>query len=574
MLPAGSIKLQTAVRGWTSIDRTVVAAAVTLALVAASIGLAGRVDAAPGQLGQAARPSFGYVSGSILVRYRPGTTASTKARTEAAAGAHSTRAIDALGVRVLHVPAGAEAAAIDRLRHAPAVLYAERDGRAEAADTSTNDYYFNSQKTQSYNQLHVPAGWDASTGSTNAPLVAVIDTGVQASHPDLAGRLVAGWNVVTGNSNPADDNGHGTMVSGMIAANANNSVGIAGLCWACQVMPVKVLDAAGSGSYSNIATGITWAADHGARIINLSLGGSAGSSTLQNAVDYAVAKGALVLAAAGNTTCDCVLYPAAYANVIAVGAVSSSNANVAAWGSALDVMAPGSNWATYYSPSYPTLQYAVFTGTSSATPVVAGLAALLMSEHPTWSAATVRSQIESTATDLGTSGWDATFGHGIVNFAAALGVSASPSPTPSSAPTATPTAVPTPDPTVAPTPAPTTAPTPTPTPSATPTTTATPSPTPSTATTTFSGTVNAKQRTRSYALACSTGPVTLTLKTVVAGVSVSLVSTTGQTMGTASMTIAQGASTVSVMVPAGSYSVVVTGTGTKASFTVTVTYAT
>jgi len=264
--------LQTAVRGWTSIDRTVVAAAVTLALVATTLGLARDAEAAAAPGRHDAHPSFGTVPGSVLVRYRSGTTRQAKARAEAAAGATVGRTIGALGVRVLHVPAGSEAAAVARLRAAPAVLYAELDGRAQAADTSPNDYYFPSQRTQSYTQLHVPTGWDASTGSTNAPLVAVVDTGVQASHPDLAGRIAAGWNVIAGTSNPADDNGHGTMVSGIIAANANNSIGIAGLCWACQVMPVKVLDSSGSGSYSNIAAGITWAADHGARIINLSLG--------------------------------------------------------------------------------------------------------------------------------------------------------------------------------------------------------------------------------------------------------------------------------------------------------------
>jgi serine protease len=354
------------------------------------------------------------------------------------------------------------------------------------------------------------------------------------------------------------------MVAGIIGASSNNTAGVAGLCWGCQILPVKVLDSNASGSYSNIASGITYAADHGARIINLSLGGTSASTTLQNAVTYAVGKGALVVAAAGNTVCNCIMYPAAYSNALAVGAVDSNNNNVAAYGSALDVVAPGSNWSTYYNTSFPNTLYAVLTGTSSAAPVVAGLAALLMTQNPTWTAADVTAKLESTATDLGSAGWDSTYGAGLVDFAAALGTaSVRTAPSPTGTPGATPTPTPSPAPTPTPTPTATPAPTPTPAPTATPT------PTSSMLTATYSGTVNSKQKTRSYSVSCGTGTMIVALKVNSgSGLQLSVLAPDGTALATSSA----ASPTVTVTVTGGSYTIKVTGSGTKASFTLTVTY--
>jgi len=539
---------------------------------------------------QSQRPNVPeYVPQSILVKFKPHASDNAKTAALGHVKGQTVKDLKRLGVRVIKVAQGMETSAVASLATDPAVSYAERDSIAVATDTDTNDSYWRSQKTQSYNRVHVPIGWDATTGSANAPLVAVLDTGVDATHPDLAGKVGSGWNFVANKVDTSDDNGHGTMVAGIIAANSNNATGIAGLCWGCSVMPVKVLDSSAQGSYSNIASGITYAVDHGAKIINLSLGGSTSSSTLQNAVNYAAGKGALVVAAAGNSTCNCVLYPAAYANVLSVGEVDSSNNNTGAYGSALDLVAPGSNWTTFHSPTNSTMLYAVFTGTSSATPVVAGLAALLMSLHGSWTAADVTSQIESTTTDLGTPGMDSLYGSGLVDFAAALGVSSTvtlppPSATPSVSPgptasaTASPTQAPspTPSPAATPTPSPTPSqvpsPTPTPAPSATPLPTASPTPTattpPTTQTLTFSGALNKKNSSLIYPVAAGAGVADARLSfTKCRSLGVAVRAATGSTLSTST---GPSVLVLDTTLVAGSYSFVVSGSS-QCAFTLTVT---
>lgn len=548
-----------------------VAAMVAAALVTGSlmlgVTLAPTLAATPPER-QAADP---VVAGHVLVHYRDGVPASRQASLERSVGAGRGGNLSSLGVRVLNVPKGREAAIASALARDAAVAFAEPDAVAHLLDTTPNDPYWLSQAATSLAQVRVVAGWDTTTGSAG-PLVAVVDTGVNAAHPDLAGKVVAGgWNFVSNSSNTADDNSHGTMVAGIIGASANNGTGIAGLCWGCTILPVKVLDASGSGSYSAIASGITYAADHGARVINLSLGGASASATLKSAVDYAIGKGAVVVAASGNSGCNCVMYPAQYA--IAVGAVGSDNAltTYSDWGATLDVVAPGTNWSTYWNAAYPTHLYASFAGTSSATPVVSGLAALLVAQDPARSVATVTSIIETTADDLGAPGRDDSFGYGLVDFASALG-SAPPMPTP--LPTPDPTAGPTatPAPTASPTPAPTPIPTPTPTPAPTatptPAPTATPSPSPAPVTTTFSGTVNAANPSRSYAVSTGTGTLRASVKASKGSVvTLSLRAADGTVLATAQ----SSAPSLSVAVTRGTYTLVVTGSGAKASFTLTVT---
>jgi subtilisin family serine protease len=543
-------------------------------LIAGLVSLTSFVAAARRIPGSAAQPAFthnatGYVSGDIVVKYVHGADSAGIARAEAAAGAHFLRAIPQLGVRVLSVADGREDAAIKSLHLSGRVAYAERDGLAQATNTP-NDPYWASQLATSTAQIHVAAGWDNATGVTG-PIVAVVDTGVEASHPDLAGKVLGGYNFVGGSTNAADDNGHGTMVAGIIAADTNNSAGIAGLCWGCQILPVKVLDSTGSGSYANIASGITYAADHGAKVINLSLGGASSSSSLQDAVTYAVGKGATVVAAAGNGGCACILYPAAYSNVIAVGAVDGTNtiSTYSDYGASLDVMAPGTNWSTSMSASSG---YAGFAGTSSATPDVTGLAALVLSVKPSLSPAEVATVLESTAQDLGSAGWDQYYGFGEVDFSAALlsvcaGCSSSPAPTLTA--TATPHATPTPTPTPAPTVTPTAPPSPTAAPTTTPT--STPVPTSATTTTTYGGSLSTKQSARSFVMAAGTGSYKASVTNNKAALlTLTLVAANGSTLATTQGT----ATTLSLTVPAGTYTLVVKDNGTRTSFSVTVTYVT
>jgi subtilisin family serine protease len=215
-------------------------------------------------------------------------------------------------------------------------------------------------------------------------------------------------------------------VSAIAAASTNNGVGVAGVDWGANILPVKVLDAAGNGTYANIAAGIAWATDHGAQVINMSFGGANPSATLENAVNYAFTHGVIQVAATGNTGSGSVYYPAAYAPVIAVAATDSFNswAGFSNYGTGVTVAAPG---VQIYSANLGG-GYILRSGTSMAAPHVAGLAAILRG-IPGNGPDRVRTIIQSTALDLGAPGWDPYFGYGLIQMDAAIQL-AWPTPTP------------------------------------------------------------------------------------------------------------------------------------------------
>ncbi|MDP3013831.1 MAG: S8 family serine peptidase, partial [Candidatus Subteraquimicrobiales bacterium] len=189
-----------------------------------------------------------------------------------------------------------------------------------------NDPYFSSQ--WSLARIGLPQAWDAETGRSNSVMVAVLDTGVDATHPDLAGKVIAGYDFINKDPDPSDDDGHGTAVASVIAAATNNSQGIAGTSWGAKIMPLKVLNGAGDSSEYAVSKGIIYAADKGAKVINMSFGGSTYSQTIQSAIDYAGSKGCLLVAAAGNLSNGAlpnVFYPAAYDGVLAVSATNQSD---------------------------------------------------------------------------------------------------------------------------------------------------------------------------------------------------------------------------------------------------------
>ena len=333
-------------------------------------------------------------------------------------------------------------------------------------------------------KMNVAAANAKTTGS--GVVVAVIDTGVDASHPDLAGQVLAGDDLVAGTTGVSSDpNGHGTHVAGTIAALTGNGVGVASVAPGVKILPVRVLDANGSGYMSDAATGIIWAADHGANVINMSLGSSAQVTAVTNAISYARSKGVTVVAAAGNerTSGSPISYPAADPGVIAVAA-TDANDKVAYYsnqGSYVDVAAPGSAILSTYpvaKGSYITMQ-----GTSMASPHAAAEAALLKAYNPALTPDQIEKAMETTAVDLGTTGKDTDYGYGRIDAAAALatvtpGATTAPA---TSAPTTTPaTTAPTTAPTskaptsASPTPSKTTSPAPTPAP-----TSKAPTPTPS-----------------------------------------------------------------------------------------------
>ncbi|MBW3641150.1 MAG: S8 family serine peptidase, partial [Actinobacteria bacterium] len=333
-------------------------------------------------------------AGRLLVQYKTDTTVETKTSLERANGLAQVKKLDRIGVEVVKTRPGNEDAAIAALQRSGRVVFAERDGRTTAAAVTPNDPWWPQQWSPV--KVNAPQAWSVTTGSSTV-VVAVLDTGV-TSHPDLAGKLTAGYDFINNDSSPVDDNGHGTLAAGVVGALSNNGIGVASLCWQCKIMPVKVLDAAGSGSYSELANGIVWAADRGAKVISMSLSGVDDSTALRSAVQYARNKGAVLTSAAGNDGCDCRSFPASFPEVISVGASSTTDARTSYsnYGSWVDVAAPGTNYTTTMSGAY-----ASFTGTSSSTPVVAGVLGLLRSAAPSASVDAIETALLSSASPVG-----------------------------------------------------------------------------------------------------------------------------------------------------------------------------
>jgi len=276
--------------------------------------------------------------------------------------------------------------------------------------------------------------WDITRG-THDVVVGVLDTGIDWNHPDLAANMwndsegYHGYNFIAGNRIPMDDNTngyddlgrfiantytyHGTHVAGVIGAVANNNIGIAGMAQAL-LMAVKVMNDSGEGTDSTVASGIRWAVDHGADVVTMSLGVDGASTVLQNAINYATSNGVVTVAASGNSGSSIISYPAAYPSVIAVGAIDNTNrrASFSNFGDGLDVMAPG---VGIYSTRGGGDGYHDLSGTSTAAPYVAGVAALMLSVNPALTTAEIGDVINSTASDISMTGYDTATGWGIVN---------------------------------------------------------------------------------------------------------------------------------------------------------------
>lgn len=312
----------------------------------------------------------------------------------------------------------AATAAIAAAQHTPDVLAVSVDARKHVtALPLSNDPYRWAQ--WGLNTLNAETIWTHQQASSVT--VAVVDTGSDATHPDLAGSIVAGTDFVSpGNNGGFDGNGHGTHVAGIIGAVADNGIGVAGLAKGVHVLPVRVLDATGSGWDSDIARGVTYAVDHGAQVINLSLGGPDQTDTLATAIAYAISRNVVVTAAAGNDgqSGSPTMYPAAYPGVLAVAASDSTNqiADFSNRGSYVAVTAPGVDIASTYTGN----SYVYMSGTSMASPFAAAAAALVKSANPALTAAQVDSLLEQTATPLNGPGRDPASGYGLINPLAAV----------------------------------------------------------------------------------------------------------------------------------------------------------
>ena len=377
------------------------------------------------------------VQGEVVVKWRDA------GRAPQALAAHGLTVVQDLGApgkglpSVLSTQGRPVDAVLAELRADPAVEYAEpnyRFGLAEdaatAAAVAVNDPKTGGQ--YSLDRMRVRDAWTLSTGGSR--VVAVLDTGVEFGHQDLAGRLLAGHDFVNNDGDASDDNGHGTWVSGIIAANANNAIGIAGISWSDKVMPVKIMSANGTGDTSDLTSGIVWAADHGAHIINMSVGGFPYSTYVHDAIRYAWSKGIVLVGAAGNNGRFEPFYPASYPEVVSVSATQVED-EFSFWSSYhtdVDVSAPGSSVLTTNCEVCKPIEhdttgdhrYTYISGTSFAAPNVAGVVALIWAHNPTMTNAQVVGRLKSTTDDLGYPGFDSRYGIGRVNAHRALGGSA------------------------------------------------------------------------------------------------------------------------------------------------------
>lgn len=365
------------------------------------------VTAAPA----AARPE--RVPGRLVLRERGGLGADALARALVQVGARRVESVAGVDGTVVEADEASMVGIESALRRSGLFSSVERDHLAEIAE-APNDPYYPAQ--WGLPRSGVPAAWGLSSGA--GVTVAVVDTGVDASHPDLQGQVLIGYDFLNDDADPSDDNGHGTRMSGIIGAVRDNAEGGSGVAPAATILSVKALDAQGYGPYSAVANGIVYAVDHGARVVNLSLVGTAPSSILQAAVDYAAAQDVVVVAAAGNYGTDVPGYPAASTGAVAIAAVSDGDAhpsfsNYGAW---ISVAAPGVDVLT------TTLDagYSASSGTSPAAAFASGVFALLRAANPALSRGEAISRVQNGAVDLGTAGWDPYFGWGRVDAYAAL----------------------------------------------------------------------------------------------------------------------------------------------------------
>jgi len=325
-------------------------------------------------------------------------------------------------------------AVLAELRADPAVASAEPDYKIQLAVDGSTAVSVNDPMTSgqySLDRMRVRDAWSLSTGAAN--VIAVLDTGVQYAHPDLAGRLLPGHDFVNSDTDASDDNGHGTWVSGIIAANANDGYGIAGISWTDKILPVKIMDGTGEGATSDLTAGIIWAADQGADVINMSIGGFPHSQFVQDAVNYAWSKGAVLIGAAGNNRREESFYPASFANVVSVSGtqVDDEFSNWSSYGPNVDLSAPGASVLTTncttctYADHNTWGSHTYISGTSFATPNVAGVVALIRARFPAATPQQVVDTLFATVDDLGYAGWDNRYGRGRVNAYRALGATVS-----------------------------------------------------------------------------------------------------------------------------------------------------
>jgi thermitase len=378
---------------------------------------------APGSKGEpAAQPGVDndpegapYVAGELLVAYEPGTSEEAEGTVVRRSGARTLENLQG-EVRLVSFPAIRREAseAVRERALARALVYLGHKAAVEAVDYNyLREPYFIPNDPMLANQwglisARFGGAWNDAKGGRAK--VAIVDSGAYSNHPDI-GRIIAQRDFVEDDAVADDDNGHGTHVTGIAGALTDNGKGVAGGCFDCELLIAKVMGRIGFTTDSRIVKGINWSANHGADVVNLSLGGSGDSSVLRTAVDRAYGRGALVVAAAGNEGTNEPQYPAAYSKVIAVSATTADGrlARYSSRGDWVDLAAPGTDiLSTSNSGGYDRM-----SGTSMSAPFVSGLAGLLASRG--MSADSIRQSMQTTAKDLGPAGDDPQFGHGRID---------------------------------------------------------------------------------------------------------------------------------------------------------------
>ena len=367
-----------------------------------------------------------WVPGRLLVQPRPGLSEAEFDKILKPHGGKQVGKIEGINVRVIQLPPQASEKAVEALlKNNKHLKFAERD-MIVPQDTTNDPYFGNAWHLP---KIGAPTAW--ATGTGTGVTIAILDSGIDSNHPDLAGKVLPGWNFYDGNSDLTDVTGHGTQVAGTAAAASNNATGVASIAGGAMILPGRIASTTGSASFSTMAKGVTWAADQGARLANISYGGARSSSTVQSAGQYLKSKGGLLVVSGGNSGAEEII--AASDALIAVSGTTSTDAK-ASWssfGSYIDVAAPGAGiWTTNRGGGYGSI-----SGTSIASPATAGVLALMMEANPKLGPDDLTKLLFSTAVDLGTTGYDKYFGHGRVNAAAAVQAAATATVSDTSAPT-------------------------------------------------------------------------------------------------------------------------------------------
>lgn len=361
-------------------------------------------------LAQADAPESGYAR--LLIQPRVGTSASEFHQVLRRQRITPERTIRGIGVAVTRVPEHAADSIRAALANNPHIQFVEVDRALELNGTSANDTYY--PHAWHLATVEAPLAWDYGFG--DGITVAVLDTGVNDVHADLSGKVLSGWNSANNSGDTSDINGHGTSVAGVIGAVSNNGTGVASVAWNAMLLPVRVSNSTDGVAYiSDIAEGLVWAADQGADVSNISYNVT-GSTTLNSAAKYMHDKGGVVVVAAGNSGSEYKYADSPY--VISVSATNSADSRTSwsSYGEYVDVSSPGAGIYTTTKDG----GYGKVSGTSFASPLTAGIVALMKAANSTLSPLELEQALESSAVDLGAAGYDIHYGHGRVDAAAAV----------------------------------------------------------------------------------------------------------------------------------------------------------